>query len=147
MAKDYQKGADYRLYLNTGTYGSPTWVEIKAVGDITVNANADDVAVPERGMATGHLQGEDDPEITFTLYEDEGDANVETMIAAVYSGALKEIAVCRGSIASGGNKYVRLESCLWGANSANRSDPGQYEITARRHANSDYGLTRATGTA
>jgi hypothetical protein len=26
-----------KLYLNSGTYGSPTWAEVKLVGDMTVN--------------------------------------------------------------------------------------------------------------
>ena len=147
MAKDYAKGADYKLYLNANSYASPTWTEIKACGDISVSANPDDIAVPERGIGTGHLQGEDDPEISFTLFEDEGDSNVETLIAAIYSGAMVELAVCRGSIAAGANKAVRLESVLFGTNSANRGDPGQYDVTARRHANSDYELLRFTGTA
>lgn len=145
MAKDYKRGADYLLYLNTGTQVSPTWAQIKAVGDIDVNSNPDDVTVPERGMDTGHLQGEDDPEITFTLYEDAGDSNVETLIAASYSGVMKEIAVSRGPIATTGNKFWRLEACLMGSPiTAGRGDAASLAITARRHANSDYPMSRNT---
>lgn len=147
MAKDYKKGADYRLYLNTGSFASPTFVEIKAVGDIDVASNPDDVAVPERGGPTGHLHGEDDPAITFTLFEDSGDSNVETLIAATLSGALTRIAVARGPIATSGTKYWHLEACLMGTNlGAARSDPSQYDVEARRHANSDNPMTRATTT-
>lgn len=145
MAKDYIKGAAYLLYLNTGTYGSPTWAQIKAVGDIDVASNPDDVQVPERGMDMGHLQGEDDPSITFTLYEDAGDTNVEALIAALNSGAQKEIAVARGSIGTTGTKYWRLEACLMGVSlNAVRGDVAQYDVEARRHANSDYAMSRNT---
>lgn len=145
MAKTYTRGADYRLYLNTGSYGTPTWTEIKAVGDIDVTSNPDDIEVPERGMDMGHLQGEDDPAITFTLYEDSGDANVETLIAACYSGAMKEIAVSRGLIATAGVKYWRLEAVLMGVSvAAARGDASAMEVTAMRHANSDYPLSRNT---
>lgn len=145
MAKDYIKGASYLLYLNTGSYGTPTWTQIKAVGDIDLASNPDDVEVPERGMDMGHLQGEDDPSISFTLFEDAGDTNVETLIAALYSGASKEIAVSRGAIATTGNKYWRLEACLMGVTlSAARGDVAQYDVEARRHANSDYAMTRNT---
>ena len=145
MAKDYVKGAAYRLYLNTGTYASPTWAEIKAAGDIDLASNPDDVNVPERGMDMGHMQGEDDPSISFTLFEDAGDSNVETLIAALYSGAMKEIAVARGSIATTGVKYWRLEACLMGVTlAAARGDAAQYAVEARRHANSDYAMSRNT---
>lgn len=145
MAKDYKRGADYKLYLNTGTYGTPTWVEIVAVGDIDVNSNPDDVEVPERGMDMGHLQGEDDPEITFTLFEDAGNANVETLIAACYSGTMKEIAVSRGVKATTGVIWWRLEACLMGvAATGARGEAGAMDVTARRHANSDYAMTRNT---
>ena len=145
MAKDYIKGSAYRLYLNTGTYGSPTWVEIKACGNIGVASNPDDVSVPERGNDMGHLQGEDDPSITFDLFEDAGDSNVETLIAALYSGAMKEIAVARGAIATSGTKYWRLEAVLMGVDlSADRPDPSTYNVQAFRHANSDYPMSRNT---
>lgn len=145
MAKDYKRGADYRLYLNTNTRASPTWAEIKAVGDIDLGSNPDDIEIAERGIDTGHLAGELDPEITFTLFEDAGDSNVETMLAATLSGAMKEIAVSRGAIATTGNKYWRLEALLLGTQSnCARGEAASYDISARRHANSDYGLTRHT---
>ncbi len=144
MAKDYKKGSDYRLYLNTGSYGAPTWAEIKACGDVAVANQPVDVEVPERGMDTGHLQGEKDPQFTFTLFEDAGDSNVETLVAAIYAGTMKELAVSRGPLATTGNKYFRMESVLFADVSANRADPSQYAVTAKRHANSDYAMTRNT---
>lgn len=145
MAKDYIKGASYKLYLNTGSQASPTWALIAAVGDIDVSSNPDDVEVPERGMDMGHLQGEDDPAITFTLFEDAGDSNVETLIAALFSGALKEIAVARGAIATTGVKFWRLEACLMGVkNTAARGDTASYDVEAKRHANSDFAMSRNT---
>jgi hypothetical protein len=144
VAKDYVKGSDYRLNFNTGSHGSPTWVQIKACGDVTADPNPDDVVVPERGMDTGHMNGEKDPSFTFTLYEDKGDSNVETLVAAIYSGAMVELAVSRGSIATPTTKYLMMECVLRAPLGANRSDPSQYDVTAFRHANSDYALTRNT---
>lgn len=96
-------------------------------------------------MDMGHLQGEDDPEITFTLLEDAGDANVETLIAACYSGAKVEIAVARGLIATTGVKFWRLEACLMGVSaSGERGSPASMAVSARRHANSDYPMSRNT---
>lgn len=146
MAKDYIKGASWVLYLNTGTQASPTWAEIKAATDVGSDFNADDVVIPERGSETGHLNGEGDPLITFGLMLDAGDANVETIVAALYSGALTEIAICPGPIATAGLKALRLEAVLRAPLSANRADPTSYDVSAFRHANSDFGLTRFTTT-
>lgn len=146
MAKSYVRGADYIFYYDTaGVFGSPTWVEVKAVGDIDVKSNPDDVEVPERGMDTGHLQGEDDPSITFTLFEDTGDANVVLLIAALYSGASVHIAVSRGAIATTGARWWHLEACLQGVNlGAGRGDVAQYDVEAKRHANSANAMARGT---
>ena len=142
MAKSYFKGADYRLYRDRGDIDESELYEIKAVGDLAFNPNNDDVAVPERGQATGHLHGNADPELTFTLYEDKGDTDVEAMIDAVYSGDVINLVVIRGTAAQATKKYIRLEAVLTGSNTANRGDPGVYEVTARRHPTSEIGFTR-----
>jgi hypothetical protein len=144
MAKNYIKGHAYKLYLNTGSYGSPTWAEIKACGDIGFDPQPANVEVEERGIGTGHLHGEQDPLITFQLKEDTGDANVETLIAATFSGVMVELAVSRGPIATTGNKYFRLEAVLFAPGQAARGDASSYDVQAFRHANSDYGLSRNT---
>jgi hypothetical protein len=145
MAKDYVKGADYRLYYRSaGNYASPTWSEIKACGDVAAAPQPDDVEVPERGSATGHLHGEQNPQFTFTLFEDKGDSNVEALVAACYSGASVHLAVSRGLINTNGVKYLHMECALFADLSANRPDPSSYAVTAMRHANSDNGLVRAT---
>jgi hypothetical protein len=146
MPKDFVKGADYKLYLDTaGNWASPTWVEISAVGDITVDPQKADVSIPERGLETGHLHGHGDPVFGFTLYEDVGNANIETLIAAIHSGAMVHLAVSRRNIATGGSKYHHLEAVLYGSPlAAGRDDPSSWEVQAMRHANSDNELTRAT---
>ena len=123
MAKDYKRGADYKLYLPGGTPAAPTFAannEVKAAGDIDVNTNPDDISVPERGGSTGHLQGEDDPAITFTLFEDAGNANVTTLVNAMASGAPVHIAVARGDATVAGTKYWALEARLAGVSLVQR---------------------------
>jgi hypothetical protein len=144
MAKDYKRGADYILYLNTGSWASPTYVRIKAVDGLGCSANPEDVEVPESGSDTGHLHGEKDPEITGRLLDDAGDANVETLIAAIYSGAQVSLALSRGAIATTGNKFVRMECVLFAPLDADRGATGSHQFTAKRHANSDNVFTRGT---
>lgn len=140
MAKNYQKGDDYKLYYDTAdSWSAPTYVEIKAVGDLAVDPGIADVEVPERGSSTGHLQGDGDPSITFTLFEDAGDANVTALIDAIHDGSMVHLAVCRGT----GTPGWHMECCLVGAPfSASRGEPAGYEVEAKRHANSDNDFTR-----
>lgn len=146
MAKDFQKGAKYRLYLRSGgSYASPTWVWIKAAVNVACDPNFDDVVVLESGSDTGHLKGERDPAITFDLNEDKGDTNVETLIAAIYDpDTMVHLAVSRGDIATTGTKWIDLECLLRAPLGANRPDPSSYQVTAQRHANSDNNLRRST---
>lgn len=147
MAKQYIKGASYKGYLNTASQSTPTWVFIKQMGDIDLATNPEDVKIPERGTDDGHLKGERDPEISFNLMEDAGDTNIETMIAALDAAAntLVEIAIARGDITVTGTKFWRQESCLMGVKlAAKRGDVAQYDVSAKRHGNSDYAMTRNT---
>lgn len=48
MAATVQLGILAKLYLNTGTYGTPTWAAVSLVGDLTVNAKWDVVEVLTR---------------------------------------------------------------------------------------------------
>ena len=146
MAKDYKRGDDYKLYLDTAdSWSTPTWAEIKAASELSVDRVPSDVEVPERGSDTGHMQGYADPVISFTLLEDVGDTNVETIIAAIHSGDMVHLAVSRGDIATATNKYWHMEAVLLGAPlSAGRGEPASYDVEAKRHANSDNTLTRET---
>jgi hypothetical protein len=144
MAKDYKKGHQYRLYLNTATWASPTYVQIKAVDIEGYDINPDDIEVPESGSDMGHLHGEKDPQIRFRLLEDSGDSNVETLIANLHDGTLTSLALARGNIATTGVKYVRMECVLRAPLGAARADASSFDVTAMRHANSDQVFTRGT---
>jgi hypothetical protein len=143
MAKNYNKGADVRLYYDTAnSFGSPTWVAIPAAGDIDIDPNFDDVKIPERGADMGHLHGEKDWSFKFTLFEDSGDANVVAMITAMWAGTSIHLAVANGAIATTGTKYVHGDCLLSGPEAGHRGDPHSYDITAQKHANSPNNLTR-----
>tara|TARA_B100001123_G_C15139083_1_gene958711 strand:+ start:248 stop:694 length:447 start_codon:yes stop_codon:yes gene_type:complete len=146
MAKTYQLGDDYKLYYrSSGTYASPTWSHVAAADSISVDFAPTDIAVNERGIETGHLQGKGDPSFSFSLMEDTGDTNVEALIDATLTDAtLVHLAVSRGDIATSGVKYFHMECALFGGVTADQGGVASYDIEARRHANSDNGFTRAT---
>lgn len=138
MAKDYLKGEDYSLYIDTSsTWGGATWVKLKAIGDLSVDLAPGDVEVPERGLPTGHLHGDGDAVISFTLFEDTGDSNVDEIIDSIYDGTAVHLAVATAE----GEPYWHMECCLTGGPmSANRGELVAWEIEAKRHGDSANGF-------
>ena len=144
MAKDFKRGDDYRLYLNTGSWASPTYVWLKSAVDLAVDEAPTDIAVEETGMSTGHLQGYGDPSITCTLNENRGDTNVATLLTAMRAGTMKEIALCNGPIATAGTNIYRLEAIATGFPlSASKGSVASWGVDFKRHANSDNDLTHS----
>jgi hypothetical protein len=147
MAKDYKRGDDYRLYLDTAdTWATPTWVEIKACGNIEVDDGIAEIAVPERSASTGYMHGSKDPGITFELFEDDSDTNVGTLITALQDGSQVHLAVCNGDESVAGNRLVHAECVLFGGQAANRGEVAQWAVTARRNAQSSNEWTWETTT-
>ena len=145
MAKAYVLGDDYKLYYNSGTYGSTAWAHVPAADSISVDWAPSDIAVPERGISTGHLHGKGDPTISFTLMEDTGDSSVEAIIAATLTDAsVVHLAVSRGDLTDTGVKYYHMECAVFGSLTADQGGVASYDIEARRHANSDEGFLRGT---
>ena len=66
-------GNDLKLYYNTGTDASPTWVEVKIVGDVTVDLNVSDAEVDLRVSSwVLNLPAKLSGGINFTLANDIG---------------------------------------------------------------------------
>ncbi len=145
MAKDYLKGDDFKLYLNTGTDAVPVWTLLKCQKDLAFDPAKADIVIEEAGISDGHLQGYGDPAFTFTLFDDKGDTNAQTLITAAEAGTLKELAIANGVIATTGTKYWRLECCVISSpGSFNKGEAASYSIEAKRHANSDNDIVRST---
>ncbi len=145
MAKDYKRGDDYFVYLNTGTQASPTWVLIAEATNPTLDEASTIIKIEEAGKNTGNLKGYGDPVFTFRLNKNKGNANVTTILTAAKAGTLKEFAIADGPIATPGTEYARLESLIGAFPlGANRGEGANYQITLYRHANSDFDLTYAT---
>lgn len=145
MAKDYKRGDDYLVYLNTGSQGSPTWVLIAEAVNPSIDEAPAIIKIPEAGKNDGSLRGYGDPVITFELGKNKGNSDVTTILTAAKAGTLKEFAIADGPIATAGTEYVRLEALITAFPlSANRGDGGKYQVTLNRHANSDYDLTYVT---
>tara|TARA_Y100001963_G_scaffold77259_1_gene107108 strand:+ start:132 stop:599 length:468 start_codon:yes stop_codon:yes gene_type:complete len=153
MAKRYILGDEFRLYYNIGSYASQNWKIINAADSISVDYSKADVPIAERGQPTGHLQGVADPSFSFTLLNDVESTYVQQLIDRIDSAIdpetsapyLIHLAVANGDITVAGTKLYHMECILLGgALTADQGAVSSFDIEARRHANSEYGLVRAT---
>ncbi len=102
-------GMDAKLYLNSGTYESPTWDEIDHAKDVTLNLDKgeDDVTTRASGgweEAVGTLKS---ASIDFDVLWDMADANVEKLWEAFLNNTAIEFAVMDGDIATVGSRGIR----------------------------------------
>lgn len=144
MAKDIKKASDWKCYYNSGSYGSPTWAEVKSFTDFDLDPNPEDIEVPQRGGPTGHLLGEDDPQISLEVTEDVGNSSVTAVIAAWAAKTRVHLAFARGSIATTGVKYWHGEFLLKGGLASALGNRSIYNFNPLLDANSDNGLVLAT---
>ena len=145
MAKDYKRGDDYWVYLNTGSQATPTWVLVAEAVNPALDEAAATIKIAEAGKNDGSLRGFGDPVLSFQLNRNKGNANVTAILTAARAGTLKEFAIADGPIATAGTEYARLEALVSSFPlSANRGEAGSYAITLNRHANSDFDLTYTT---
>lgn len=104
-----QLGLDCRLYYNTGTYASPTWVEITNVRDVELNLTRGKADLSTRGSNgykeyRGQLK---DASITFDLVYKRGDATTQAIFEAFDEDTLLDIAVLDGDIETTGTEGLR----------------------------------------
>ncbi len=93
-------GMDAKLYRNTGSYGSPTWVEIQNVKDVTLNLEKGEADVTTRAnqgwrATVGTLK---DASIDFQMVWDTDDAGFTAVQQAFFGNTPLEFAVMDGPI-------------------------------------------------
>lgn len=104
-------GMAAKLYLNTGTYEAPTWVEVTNCKDLTLNLEKGEADVTTRGnggwrATTGTLK---DASVEFDMIYDTEDTNVATLEDAFFDGTSVGVAVMDGPIDQATSKGVRAE--------------------------------------
>ena len=104
-------GRSNKLYYNTGTYASPTWVEVPHWRDsLTLNHTAEMADAGDASSLMGaSVVGEVNIEISTTLRKTDSDATWAFLRTKAYSGAAFECAVMEGSIATSANVGTRVK--------------------------------------
>ena len=103
---------DGKLYLNTGTYGSPTWDLIPNADDVNFPIESDEADTSNRaaGGFETIIPGLHKITVEFGMVYDPADTDYTTIRDAHLARTLKEWGVADGLIATNGTQYLRLHA-------------------------------------
>lgn len=103
---------DAKLYINTGTYGSPTWSLICNVKDLTLSMENGEIDVTTRCGAgfREYVAGLTDVTIDFSMIYDPTDARWEDLRAAFFDKTAEEFLVLDGANNVVGTEGLRLHA-------------------------------------
>jgi hypothetical protein len=109
-------GLDNKLYYNSATYNSPTWVAMPAVQNLGVSITKTKAAVKSRNsIFEKNIEGLIAFELKFGYVRD-----VDPTIYAVFKaasmtrGTIIDMAVANGTIATSGTIYTRMQCHVFG---------------------------------
>lgn len=92
-------GRDAKLYHNSGTVASPTWVHIKEARDLSLNMTADSFDVSDRtSIYKMYGRGSIDVEISGKLTYRTNNTNCDTIRTLFLSGCAAEFALMSNTI-------------------------------------------------
>ena len=108
-------GLDARLYVNTGTYGSPTWTNIDITKDVALSQSAGGADVSTRGSGgyVEELATLKTLSLAFNINKVIADAQFETLRDAFKNRTTVDMAVADGNIATSGTEYMRFEGLVF----------------------------------
>tara|TARA_Y100000310_G_scaffold310662_1_gene356143 strand:+ start:1198 stop:1650 length:453 start_codon:yes stop_codon:yes gene_type:complete len=101
-------GNDLKLYYNTGTDATPTWVEIDIVGDVTVNLEAGDAEVDLR--LTNwllNLPSKLSGSIDLALANNIGNTAYDALRGYYFNRTIAQYASANAAIATSGTEYFK----------------------------------------
>tara|TARA_Y100000114_G_scaffold49162_1_gene44849 strand:- start:166 stop:621 length:456 start_codon:yes stop_codon:yes gene_type:complete len=132
-----------KLYYNSGSYGSPTWVEICNVKDVTLSLEKDEVDVTTRcsGGFKEFADGLIDASVSFSMLYNTSDAAFTALQTAFFAKEKVEVAVMDGNIvpASGVTASGLRSCCMVKSFSRNESlgEALMTDVSLRPVANDD----------
>ena len=104
-------GLDAKLYLNSGTYASPTWDEVANVKDLSLALEKSEADVSTRASAWSLIKGAlKSATIDFNQVYDTTDANWTAFKNAYLSNTSVECAILDGGVGADGTEGLRA-SC------------------------------------
>jgi hypothetical protein len=104
-------GIDCKLYVNTGTYASPTWVEVVDAKDVTMSDTRAEGDSSVRGFGMASVTpGQRTIQITFDIRYDNDAAAYEAIKAAYEGRTVMGVLLSDGPRATAGVEGFRLDT-------------------------------------
>lgn len=133
----YKLGLDCKLYRNTGTWASPTWVEVGNARDVTVNLEKGEADLTTRAndgwrATVGTLK---DASLDLEMVWDPGDAGFAAVRDAFLNGTVLDMVALDGDIATSGSQGLRAEFSIL---SFSRNEPLEEGVTVNVTAKPAY---------
>lgn len=101
-------GLDCKLYYNSGTYASPTWVEIVNAKDVTVPLTKGEADTSRRGTEWKTRRGTlKDASIDFQLVQEDGDAAFTALLNSFLNNTPIELLALNGPVGTVGSEGLR----------------------------------------
>lgn len=108
-------GIDCKLYVNTGTYASPTWVEVVDAKDVNIPDTRAEGDSSVRGMNMSSVTpGQRTVQITFDMRYDNDAAAYEAIKAAYDGRTVMGVLATDGPRATAGVEGFRLDTYVTG---------------------------------
>ena len=101
-------GNDMKLYYNTGTDASPTWLEIEMVGDVSADLSCNDAEIDLR--VTNwllNLPAKLSGSLNAKLANDIGGTDFDTLRGYFFNRTIKQYATANADIAVSGTEYFK----------------------------------------
>lgn len=128
-------GIEMKLYRNTGTTQSPTWVELTNVKDLTIDFSKGEADVTTRGSGgwkayRGTLK---EFSLEFQMVYDPEDESFEAIEDAFMDNTALDLAIADGDIDTNGTRYIRTacEVFAFKRGEANE-DAVMYDVSLKR---------------
>lgn len=112
------RGIDCKVYINTGTYGTPVWAEWQCVRDTSLNLTYDEADATCRGSG-GFRQSAvtlASLEVTGNAIKEKDDASFIAMETAARNKTIMDILVMDGVRTSADSDGWRLDAQIFGWN-------------------------------
>jgi len=95
-------GLNAKLYRNTGTYGSPTWVEVCLIGDLTLNIEKSEATISVRCSGWELIRAVlKKASVDFKMMYNPGNSSFQAIRDAFNNNTRIEFAVMDGDITAG----------------------------------------------
>lgn len=130
-------GMDAKLYRNSGTHGTPTWVELSNVKDVTLNLEKGEADVTTRANSGWKATAATlkDASIEFEMVWDTADAGFTAIQEAYFDNTTVELAAMDGPIATAGSQGLRASMMI---TNFSREEPLEEAISVKVTAKPTY---------